>query len=108
MQTEAIKRRTLAAGTSSFRRGAGRGARGVMRAGEGIYGGQDMRMQRVIMSAAIAAATAMAAHAGAGQLSTFEGDVDPLHTPNPGQGTNRFDEATAYKWGDSFDANLVD
>jgi hypothetical protein len=44
--------------------------------------------------------------AQAGQLSTFEGDVDSAHTFNPANG--RYDEQTAYKWGDSFDANLVD
>src|SRR5947208_1127249 len=64
------------------------------------------KQRRVLASAAAMAALATVAtrvqRAHAGQLSTFEGDIDSVHQ-TPGTG-----EPAAYTWGDSFDANQVD
>jgi len=62
------------------------------------------KMQNVRRTGAIALAAiaALAARGYAGQISSMENDVDPVHT-TAGQG-----EPAAYTWGDSFDSNQVD
>ncbi|CAN5504343.1 hypothetical protein BH09PLA1_BH09PLA1_11410 [soil metagenome] len=54
-----------------------------------------------IALAAVAAACAFTAGANAGQISSMENDVNPVHQA-PGTG-----EPAAYTWGDSFDSNQV-
>jgi hypothetical protein len=69
--------------------------------GEDTMGTKKLNVCRM-GAIALAAAAALAARGFAGQISTMEGDVDPMHT-TPGQG-----EPAAYTWGDSFDSNQVD
>jgi hypothetical protein len=64
--------------------------------------GTKMPTFRRTAALTLAVAAALAARGFAGQISTMEGDIDPMHQP-PGTG-----EPTAYTWGDSFDTNQVD
>jgi len=71
-----------------------------------------MKQENLFKLTVAAAATvfAVTSSARAAQIFSFENpaDIRAEHIPNPTAGPGRFDEVSAYVWGDSFDSSLVD